>query len=430
MSYVIEELSNCSSKFIFDINNVNLSHQVDQALIEKQKTADMKGFRKGKVPLSIVARVYENEVQRKALMDFVSHHITDVLEEKKFSVIGTPQLLGLNYEKESQSIKFEVIVEYFPNVKINDFMHLSFKKESAKVSDNDIQKLIDNELDQFSQSVEIKDVALDKGHTAVINFQGEKENGEKPGNMKGEEYLLEIGSHAFIPGFEDALLGMRKGDKRNFPIKFPSDYHVEDMKGTSVTFFVDLLEIKVKQKLDLTDGSAQSVGYKSKSDMKESVRSRLEHQKKKYAQEKLNKEIIDKLVEENQFNIPETLLSHQKKFLESELKTSLKSKGLSESQLSEYLLKWGSDIEKRAVCQVRSQLILKEIARQHSIEISDDDINKKYEEIAKQSSMTVDEIKSYYKDKENVLENFQYAIKEERVFDKICEQVQVIEESD
>ena len=211
MSYVVEELNDCSSKFIFDLENVDLSSQIEKVLLEKQKKANLKGFRKGKVPLSIVSRMYKDEAQKNALMEVVSRHIFDVLEEKKISSLGTPQLVDLNYDQDSCSVKFQVVVEYIPSIAINDYSHLKFEKEKSSVSNEDVEKLINGELEQLAQLVEIKDVALDKGHTAVIDFQGEKENGERPENMKGEEHLLEIGSNTFIPGFEDALTGHEEG---------------------------------------------------------------------------------------------------------------------------------------------------------------------------------------------------------------------------
>ena len=220
---------------------------------------------------------------------------------------------------------------------------------------------------------------------------------------------------------------MRKGEKRDFPVKFPDDYHSDDIKGAEVRFFVELLEIKEKNKPDLTDEVAKNMGYESQDDMRKKIQDRLKYQKRRHSDEKLNKEILDKLIEENQFDLPQVLVEQQKEFLKNDVKNSLKSRGFKDGQFDEYFEKWGQDIEKKAIHQVRSGLILEAIAREDNIEVTDEVINEKYKEIAHQSNMPVDEVKGYYENKEDLAKNLRAALREEVIFKKICEKVSVVE---
>src|SRR5690606_35031508 len=144
---------------------------------------------------------------------------------------------------------------------------------------------------------EVKDEAhkLAKGDFAVFNFEGEKTDGSKPDNMKAEEYMLEIGSGQFIPGFEDGMIGLKIGEKKDVKVTFPADYHEESLKNAPVTFHVELLEIKQKNFPELTDELAKEFGFESVADFGTKNKERMALQKKREVQAKLHQEILEKL---------------------------------------------------------------------------------------------------------------------------------------
>ena len=182
-------------------------------------------------------------------------------------------------------------------------------------------------------------VALANGHFAVINFQGEKEDGSRPENMKGEEYLLELGSNTFIPGFEDGVVGMKAGEEKKIDLSFPADYHVEELKEAKVTFFeVKVLEIKEKVYPEFNDELAKEFGHDSVEDFLTKNREQLTQQKTRAADEKLHGEIRDlkKLIEKNQFDLPKTMVSQQEGYLKEDLKRNLTQQGFNDAMTEEY----------------------------------------------------------------------------------------------
>ena len=266
---------------------------------------------------------------------------------------------------------------------------------------------------------------LAKGHFAVFNFEGVKEDGSRPENMKGSEYLLEIGSGQFIPGFEDGMMGLKKGDKKNILLTFPADYHATELQNAKVTFEVELLEIKEKKYPALTDEMAKEFGYESIADFNEKNKANLLAQKERQASEKLHQEILEKIVKENKFDVPATLVQNQEKYLQEDLAKNLKSQGFNEAMVAEYFTRWAADITTKANFQVRSGLVLDHLAQEFKIETSDADFNKKIEESAKTAGMDVETVKKYYSANSQIKNNLMYAIREEKTFEELKKKLKI-----
>lgn len=425
MSYSVETINGCTKKLVFKFEGVNLDSQIESALKEKRKSANLKGFRKGKAPLDFVKKIYGAQVENDALYRFVSEEFYKAIQKEDFRAIGYPKF-G-NTQKEENNVSFEATVEIFPEVELKDYSKYEFKKDDASVSDDDFKDLVNRYLAPKAEMTEITDdsVAIEKGHFAVFNFEGEKEDGSKPDNMKAEEFLLEIGSGQFIPGFEDQMVGLKKGDKKILELTFPADYHEEDLREAKVKFHVDILELKERKTPELNDELAKEFGFESVDDFNTKNRQRLEQQKTREVQQKLHEEILKKLVEENPFDVPETLIEQQKKAVQDDLGANLKSQGFDDNMLKTYFDKWTDDINAKAEFQVKSGLILDNLAKKYEIEATDEDMEAKFDEMAEQSGMEKDQLSAYYKSNDQIKSNLMYAIREEKTFDKLISDMKV-----
>jgi trigger factor len=426
MAYTIENINGCTKKLQFNFETLDLSEQIKTAVLEKRKTANLKGFRQGKAPLGMVQKMFGPQIESDALNQFVRNQFLDAIEREKLRVVGYPKFENMKYNGKD-SVVFDALVEVFPDIEIKDMSHLTFKKDDVMVLDEEVDSLKKNYLESKTEMVELKDenVGLEKGHFAVFNFQGKKEDGEKPENMKGEEHLLEIGSGQFIPGFEENMMGMKKLEKKEIPLEFPGDYHANDLQGAKVTFDVELLEIKEKKYPELSDDVVKELGFESVEDFDKKNRNSLLDQKSRSVEEKLNQEIIEKLVEENAFDVPESLIQEQIGFLKKDLDGSLKQKGFNDQMIEEYHEKWSDDLKKKAVFQVRSSLILDNLGKKYNIEANDSDLEVKIEETAKSSGMKKEEILKYYNSNEKIKNNLMYAIREEKTFEKLKEELKI-----
>jgi trigger factor len=425
MSYTIENVNGCTKKLIFNFDQVDLSHQIKAALVAKQQDSNLKGFRKGKAPLDMVQKMYGPQVENDALYRFISEQYYEAVKKENIRAVGYPEFGNTKYE--SKTVAFEATVEIIPDFELKDYSKLSFKKESDQVSDEDFETLKKNYLSSKSELVEVKDpdATLKKGDHAVFNFEGEKADGTRPENMKAEEYMLEIGSGQFIPGFEDGMIGLKKGEKKDIKVNFPADYHEADLKDAPVTFHVELLEIKQKNFPEFTDELAKEFGFESVADFETKNKERMALQKKREVTAKLQQQILEKLIEENQFEVPSALVDDQKKSVKQELVQTLKKQGFNDQMIELYFERWDADVTSKALFQVRSGLILDKLGKKYNVEATEADLDEKIEEMMAQSGMSKEEIAKFYKSNENVKRNIMYSIREEKTFQALMKDMKV-----
>jgi trigger factor len=426
MSYIIENVNSCTKKLVFNFEKVDLSKEIKEALIAKQASSNLKGFRKGKAPLEMVQKLFGPQVENDALYRFISDQYYQAVKKENLRAVGYPQFGNTKYES-GKNVAFEATVEIIPEIELKDYSKFTFKKDSETVSDEDFETLKKNYLSNKAEIVEVKDAdhALKQGDFAVFNFEGEIADGSKPENMKAQEYMLEIGSGQFIPGFEDGMIGLKKGEKKDVKVTFPAEYHEESLKNAPVTFHVELLEIKTKILPDFTDELAKEFGFESVTDFTSKNKERMATQKKREVQTKLQQEILEKLISENQFEVPTALIEDQKQSVKEELSRNLKQQGFNEQMIGLYFERWDADVTQKALFQVRSGLILDKLAKKYNIESTEADLDVKIEEMVSQSGMKKEEITKFYKSNENVKRNLMYAIREEKTFAALMKDMKV-----
>jgi len=426
MSYTIQDVNGCTKKFVFSFDKVDLTKEIKEALLAKQQNSNLKGFRKGKAPLDMVQKLFGPQIENDALYRFISEQYFEAVKKENLRAVGYPQFGNTKYES-GKSVAFEATVEIFPEIKLKDYSKLTFKKDSDSVSDEDFETLKKNYLGSKAQIVEVKDekVKLSKGQFAVFNFTGEKADGSKPENMKAEEYMLEIGSNQFIPGFEDGMLGLVKGEKKSIKVTFPADYHEADLQNAPVTFHVELLEIKERVMPDFTDELAKEFGFESVEDFTKKNKDRMAIQKKREVTMKLQQQILEKLIEENSFDVPSALVADQKESVKEELSRTLKQQGFNDQMIGLYFEKWDADVTQKATFQVKSGLILDSLAKKYKVETTEADLDAKIDEMVSQSGMKKDEIAKFYKSNENIKKNLMYAIREEKTFLELTKELKV-----
>ncbi len=426
MSYQIQSLNGCTKKFVFNYEQVDLTKQIQAALVDKQRNANLKGFRKGKAPLDMVKKLFGPQVENDALTRFVSEEFYAALKKENIRAVGYPSFGNTQYEA-GKKVAFEATVEIIPEFELKDFSKYSFKKEDDKVTAADIEAVKKQLLTSKAELKEVTDPAatLKKGQHAVLNFEGERKDGSKPDNMKATDYMLEIGSNQFIAGFEEGMTGMKKGETKVIALNFPADYHETELQGEPVKFKVDLLEIKDRQFPELNDELAKEFGYESVADLDKKNTDRLTVQKKREAQAKLHQQILEKLIEENKFDVPQALIDDQKQSVKQDLSRTLKQQGFNDQMIEMYFERWTADVNQKAEFQVRSGLILDKLAKTFNVEATESDLDVKLDEMVAQSGMKRDDIAHFYKSNANVKRNLMYAIREEKTFDKLISSMKV-----
>jgi len=426
MSYTVESINSCTKKLAFSFESLDLSSQIKTAMEKKRREANLKGFRKGKAPLSMIEKLFGPQIETDALNSFIQGEFFQAVTKEDLKVVGYPSFENMNYEK-GKSVSFDALVEIFPKLELNDVKNLEFSKEKVDVKDIDVDGVKNNYLNSKAELKEVtdKDISLEKGHSAVLNFEGVKEDGSRPDNMKGSDFVLEIGSNQFIPGFEDAMIGMKANEEKKIDLAFPAEYHVEELKNEKVTFDVKLLEIKEKNLPEWTDELAKEMGYESMADFDAKTREQLATQKHRASSEKLHQAILDKLIEENSFEVPKAMVAQQEDFLKEDLKKNLAQQGFNEVMMKDYFDKWNEDLTSKAEFQVKSGLILEELAKKYNVESSVADLNEKISEMVQNSGMKEEQVREYYTSNEKIKKNMMYAIREEKTFAALTKDLKI-----
>jgi len=426
MSYKVESVNGCTRKIVFNFETVDLTTEIKAAVMKKQRNVNLKGFRKGKAPVAMVEKMFGPQLEYEALNQFVQTQFFEVVKKEDLKVVGYPSFDNMKYDK-GKSVSFDATVEVFPEIALKDYSKYSFKKDSTTVTDEDLENVKKSFLTSKSELTEVKDpnCTLEKGKFSVINFEGEKENGEKPDNMKASEFMLEIGSGQFIPGFEDGLIGMKKGEKKTLTLTFPAEYQMPDLQNAKVKFHVELIEIKERKLPEFKDELVKELGFATTKDFLDKNRETLKKQKERTAEQKLHQEILEKFVGDNTFDVPHALIRQQEDHLKNELRGTLQGQGFNDSMMEEYFSKWHGDLQKKAEFQVKSAVVLDTLAKKYKVEVKESDFKEKFDEMASSTGMKVEQVEKFYTENSNAKNNLNYAVREEKTFAQLVKEIKV-----
>ena len=369
-----------------------------QAFNKKKKDIKMDGFRKGQVPYD----VYVKKMGVEALyMDAVDIAV-DVLyakllkDEKTIIPVATPGIDIKNINHDEIEIEFTLVSA--PKVELGKHTKLGIKKEEVVVTDSQIEHELHHLQEQFAEVKELNDDAVIKeGNVAVIDFEGFKDGKAFKGG-KGEDYSLEIGSHTFIPGFEEALVGLKKGDTKDVNVTFPENYHSEDLKGQPVIFKVTVKAVKERVLPEFNKEFFEDLnvgGVESLEDLKKYIKENMTAERSKQIEDEYLFKCLDEVVKNSKFDIPEEMTEDETNRLVKEFSEKLSYQGL---KLEDYLKYINSNIndfkatlKDEANKRVGYRLIMDAIIENEKIEVSDEELESELKKTSEQYKMSVED---------------------------------------
>ena len=364
---------------------------------------EVKGFRKGQVPETIVKKhISLEQIQFEAAQDVAQDALLEGIKENELDLIDRPELNVNSINEDKCELKFTCAVT--PDVKLGDYKNLEYKVEDVSVTDGDVEAELDKLKEQKAE-LEIKeDGAVEDGDIAVIDFEGFKDGVAFEGG-KGENYDLKIGSNSFIPGFEEQLIGMKSGEEKDINVTFPEDYHVEDLKGQAVVFKIKLHEIKKKVLGTIDDELVKDLkinDVNTVDELKNYIKDNLLKNKKYEAENKALEELLNKLVEGCEIDVPEVMISNEENQMVQDYAQRFVQQGVT---MDQFLKITGQTIEQlkenfkpEAIKRIKTTLCLAEISKVEKLEATAEDIEKGYDDLAKQYNIPVEEVKKYVTD--------------------------------
>ena len=369
---------------------------LDNAFKKKQKTAKVDGFRKGKVPREI----YEKHFGKESLFIDAADSVlqdayTKAMEESKLVPVVQPAVDLKSLSEDGVEFTFKIVTK--PEVKVKKYKGLNIKPEKVEVTEEEINHELGHLLERYTELVTKEDGVVAEGDTAVIDFEGFKDGVAFEGG-KGENYSLEIGSHTFIPGFEEQVIGMKSGEEKDIEVTFPEDYGAKDLAGAKATFRVKVHEIKVKEKRELDEDFFEDLGMdgvNSEETLKEEIKKSISAQKEMEAENKYIDTILEEVSKNVEVDIPQEMVDEEVTRLMGRFEQQMRMQGISLDLYYQFTRSTEADLrnqlEKEAYSNVLYRLMLEEIMNLEKIEVSVEEAEKEASELAKKYEMEKDE---------------------------------------
>ena len=370
---------------------------VDASFAKVIKDVKMDGFRKGKAPRNIYEKKYgKQELIYSAADKAIQDKYKEVVLEGKINPILEPKIDVVKMDEESFEAKMILITE--PTVKLGEYKGLKVEKETATVSAEEVENHINSLLQEYAE-LAIKDGKVEEGDIAIIDFEGFKDGVAFEGG-KGENYSLTIGSHSFIPGFEEGIIGMSKGEEKELKLTFPKDYMSEELKGQKVVFKVKVNEVKSRIIPQLDEEFFADLGMddiKTKEDLEKSIKEEILAEKNHELEHKFEDDLLDKAANNMEISLADELIEDEKNAMYQDLVKRMSMQGITEELYLKYTNSTKEDIlskmAEEATRRLKYRYLLMAIIKEEKLKVSDKDLDKKVSALAKQYNMTNEEVK-------------------------------------
>lgn len=411
MSLQVEKLEKNMAKLTIEASAEDLEKAIEKAYQKQKSQISIPGFRKGKVPRQMVEKMYGKEVfYEDAANALIPDAYDKALEECEEDIVSSPKIEVTQIEAGKPFI-FTATVALKPEVKLGKYKGVKVDKIDTEVTEEEVNAEIDRERENNARNITVEDRPVKDGDITTLDFEGFVDGVAFEGG-KGENYPLTIGSGAFIPGFEEQLVGAEIGKEVEVKVTFPEDYQAENLKGKDAVFKCTIKEIKEKQLPELDDEFASEVSeFETLAEYKEDIKKNLEEKKAKDAKNAKEDAAIKAAVEVSEMEIPEAMLETQQRQMVDEFAQRITMQGLSMEQYFQFTgssyQQMVEQVKPQAEERIKSRLVLEAIAKAENIEVTEEDYNKELETMAEVYQMEVDKVKELMgeREKKNIMQD-------------------------
>ena len=397
MSVQVEKLEKGMAKLTIEVPFEELDKAIEKVYQQQKSKISIPGFRKGKVPRAMVEKMYGKGV---FLEDAANQIIPDAYEkaydEYGEEITSTPNIEAVQLEPGKPFI-FTAEVALKPEVTLGKYKGVKVDKVDTSVTDAEIDEAIEKERENNARSINVTDRPVKDKDDTIIDFDGYVDGVAFAGG-KGENYPLTIGSGAFIPGFEEQLIGKNIGEECEVNVTFPEDYHAEDLAGKAAVFKCVVKEIKEKELPELDDEFASEVSeFDTLKEYKEDIKKNLSEKKIKNAQDAKEEAVVDAIIADAKMEIPDAMLETQQRQMIEEFAQNIKQQGLSFDQYLQFTGmstdKFMDQVKPQAEKRIKSRLVLEAIVKAENIEVTDEDYDNEIKEMAEMYKMDAAKVK-------------------------------------
>ncbi len=403
MSVQVEKLENSMAKLTIEASADELEKALQNAYLKNKNKISIPGFRKGKVPRQMIEKMYGPAIfYEDAANEIIPEAYEKAVEECGEDIVSSPEIDVTQIEKGKPFI-FTALVALKPEIKLGKYKGVKVDKADVTVTDEEVDAEINKERENNARNIEVTDRAVKDGDMTVLDFEGFVDGVAFDGG-KGENYPLTIGSGAFIPGFEEQLVGAEIGKEVEVNVTFPEDYQAEELKGKAATFKCTVKEIKEKELPELDDEFASEVSeFETLAEYKADVKTKLKEKKEKEAKDAKEAAVIEAIVNDSEMEIPEAMLKTQQKQMVDEFAQRIQMQGLSIDQYFQFTGttydKMIEQVKPQAEKRIKSRLVLEAVVKAENIAASDEDYEEELKTMAEAYQMEVDKVKELLPEK-------------------------------
>lgn len=444
----VEKTSDIVRKLTIKVPAKEVSDRFQRGLAEVQRTAKIKGFRPGHVPLPIVKQYYGEDIRHQVFHNLIDESFAVAVQQEKLATVGRPAIDSPEHKtgegehdhtiNDGSDLTYTATVEVLPDFETKGYTGVALTRQSVEVTDDQVNSVIDNLRNSQAELVPVSGglVGADgkpssrpvqKNDHVDMTFSGgivtDKGIEEKAG-MKGTR-VLEVGSDSLIPGFEDNLVGMRAGETKTFRVPFPADFYDAEMAGKEAEFTVTINEVKEKKLPELNDEFAKQVGSDTVADLRTKAHEHLTREKNEESERKLRSDLIESLIEKTKFDVPRALVETQTRALAQDWAQELQRQGLDQNTIQQAIMHEIENLRKRAEGQVRASLILENIAKQEKIEVSNEDIDAEIKRMAESMKLDEAKIREFYANDPSRREDFVFRLRQERTLKFLLDKAKI-----
>lgn len=421
MQVTVETLEGLERRLNITVPTANIEDAVTAELRNIAKNRRFDGFRKGKVPMKMVAKMYGKAVRQDMLGEVMQRHFIEAIVKEKINPAGAPTFAPVSME-EGQDLVFTATFEVYPEVELKGLENITVEKPAAEVTDADVAEMLETLRKQQATWVEV-DEAAEEGKRVSIDFIGSIDGEEFEGG-KAENFPLEMGAGRMIPGFEDGIAGKTKGMEFEIDVTFPEDYHAENLKGKAAKFAIKVNKVEARELPELNDEFVAKFGVADGGleGLKAEVRKNMERELKQAIKTRVKEQAIEGLVKENELLVPSALVDQEINVLRQQAAQRFGGNTEAANQLPRELF------EEQAKRRVVVGLLLGEVIRTQELKADEEKVKAIIEEMAT-AYEDPSEVIAYYQQNEQMMNNMRNVALEEQAIDAIIAKAQVTEKT-
>lgn len=398
MSITVEKIATNKVKILFEVEAEKFDAAMAKAYLKVRNHVTIPGFRKGKAPRKMIENMYGEGVFYDEAFELIFDEVYGpAVEEKKLEVVDRPEIEILEIGA-GKALKFTCEVFVKPEVALGEYKGVSVKKETTLVTDEEVSARIEQEREKQATQVEVEGRAVAEGDTVNLDYAGSVDGVAFAGGT-AENQTLKIGSHTFIPGFEEQMVGMNIGEEKDLEVTFPEQYHSEELAGKAAVFHVKVNAITENQLPALDDDFAKDISeFDTLDEYKADIRAKMEAQAAERDANAFTNTVLETVIGNATVEIPEAMIQRQIDSMVREFEYRLASQGL---KLDDFLKYTGSDMaafreqyRPQALKSVKAHLVLEAIEKAENIDATEEQIDEQIAQFAPQTGKTVEELKT------------------------------------